>query len=152
MIRYRKSEAVKRLEQMADARFRRVHPDFPEYATPAAKYRDDTANGLTRCVVDFIRFQGFQSERINTTGIPERRGRAVIWRRSTTTRGSADISATIAGRSVKIEVKIGTDRQSEAQKQYARSVEVAGGVYVIARTFEGFCEWYKSMFGGDGNE
>jgi hypothetical protein len=42
----------------------------------------------------------------------------IQWTKGTSTAGSADISATIKGRSVKIEVKIGKDRQSEAQKKY----------------------------------
>ena len=50
---YNKPEAVKRLEQVT-----------------GNKHRDDTANGLTRCIVDYLRYKGWQAERINTTGIP----------------------------------------------------------------------------------
>ena len=114
---YRKLQAVKDLERLAHDRFRTEHPNFPEYAIPPQSYRDDTANGLTRCVVDFVRFHGGQAERINTTGVPEQRGGRIVWRKSNTTKGSADISATIAGRSVKMEIKIGADRQSEAQRR-----------------------------------
>jgi hypothetical protein len=46
---------------------------------------------------------------------------------------------------VKIEVKIGRDRQSEAQVEYQRQVEAAGGVYVIAKTFDGFLTWYDEF-------
>lgn len=106
---YRKPQAVKDLERLAHDRFRTEHPNFPEYAIPPQSYRDDTANGLTRCVVDFVRFHGGQAERINTTGVPEQRGGRIVWRKSNTTKGSADISATIAGRSVKMEIKIGAD-------------------------------------------
>jgi hypothetical protein len=64
---------------------------------------------------------------------------------TTGTKGSADISATINGKSVKIEVKIGTDRQSEAQKEYQDRTEKSGGIYLIAKDFEGFYQEYKKI-------
>jgi hypothetical protein len=67
------------------------------------------------------------------------------WVKSTSTRGSADISATINGRSVKIEVKVGADRQSQAQKVYQEQVEKAGGLYFIAKDFESVVEWYNNL-------
>lgn len=97
-------------------------------------------------MVDFIRYNGGQAERINTTGMPEQRGGRIIWRKSNTTKGSADISATIGGRSVKVEVKIGPDRQSEAQRRYQVAVEQAGGLYFIATDFTSFVEWYDANF------
>ncbi len=75
-LRYQKPQAVKKLERLALEHFRREHPNFPEYAIAPQSYRDDTANGLTRCVVDFIRYNGGQAERINTTGMPRTAGRA----------------------------------------------------------------------------
>jgi hypothetical protein len=63
------------------------------------------------------------------------------WTKGTGTPGSADISATIYGRSVKIEVKIGKDRQSEAQKNYQAMIERSGGTYIIAKDFDSFLEW-----------
>ena len=56
-------------------------------------------------------------------------------------RGSADISATINGRSVKIEVKM-KDKQSPAQREYQAAIEQAGGVYLIVRNFEEFHNWF----------
>ena len=144
--RYQKPQAVKDLERQALDHFRREHPDFPEYAIPSQFYRDDTANGLTKCIVDYIRYNGGQAERINTTGMPEQRGGQIVWRKSNATKGSADISATIAGRSVKIEVKIGLDHQSEAQRRYQASIERAGGLYFVAKDFTTFVEWYGETF------
>lgn len=144
--RYRKPQAVKDLERLAHDRFRTEHPNFPEYAIPPQSYRDDTANGLTRCIVDYIRFRGGQAERINTTGIPVQQRSRIVWRKSNATKGSADISATIAGRSVKIEIKIGPDRQSEAQRRYQAAIEQAGGLYFIAKDFNTFVEWYGETF------
>ena len=122
-------------------------------------YRDDTANGLTRLIIDCIRHDGGQAERINTTGIPIDTRQEVTdilghrhmigsltWRKGGSTVGSADISATINGRSVKIEVKIGKDRQSEAQRRYQQAIEQAGGLYFIARNFTEFHSWYRQNF------
>ena len=61
-------------------------------------------------------------------------------------RGTADISCTIQGKSVKIEVKVGRDRQSEAQCKYQAQVEASGGVYYIAKDFESFYQWFNEMF------
>jgi hypothetical protein len=67
------------------------------------------------------------------------------WTPGTGTKGTADVSATIRGRSVKIEVKYGKDRQSDAQKAYQQDVERAGGTYIIARDFDSFVLWYEKF-------
>ena len=136
---YRNPQAVRELERMALDHFRRDHPNFPEYAIPPQPYRDNTANGLTKCIVDYVRYNGGQAERINTTGMPEQRGGQIVWHKSNATKGSADISATI-------EVKIGLDRQSEAQRRYQATVERAGGLYFIAKDITSFIEWYSKTF------
>lgn len=137
------------------------YPNIPTQYLTAPKYSDRTANGLTKCIIDYIRLTGGQAERINCTG-------RIIDSRTTTTdvlghirtigklqyiktagqRGTADISATIKGRSVKIEVKIGGDRQSDAQKEYQRSIEASGGLYFVAKDFAQFLSWYYLTFGG----
>lgn len=160
---YRKPEAVKQLEALADQDQQRKHPNTPAKYLAPCKYRDDTANGLTKCIIDYIRLNGGQAERINTTGIPQdtrqqvtdilgrtRTIGSVTWRTGGGTRGSADISATIQGRSAKIEVKIGKDRQSDAQRQYQAAIEAAGGLYYIAKTFTEFLSWYQLTFGKGG--
>lgn len=55
--RYAKPQAVRELEELADIANAKAHPQFAKYA-PKAKYRDDSANGLTRCIIDFIRLNG----------------------------------------------------------------------------------------------
>lgn len=162
---YKKPQAVKELEELADIENQRLHPNIPTKYLARSKYRDDTANGLTKCIIDFIRLNGGQAERINTMGIPRDSRKTVTdivghsrvigsveWRTSGTTKGSADISATIRGQSVKIEVKIGHDRQSDAQRDYQASVEQAGGVYYIARNFTDFIAWYQRTFKKGGIE
>ena len=96
------------------------NPHFPPNYIPKTVYKDSTANGLTKAIIDYINLHGYQAERINTMGVARTKYRTdgsvagVQWTKGTGTPGSADISATIKGRSVKIEVKIGKDRQSDA--------------------------------------
>ena len=156
---YCKPESVKFLELLSFTEKRKKYPNIPiDYMAPVT-FRDDTANGLTKCIISFIQLKHGQAERINTTGRPIGRqqtfadvtGRmrtigSITWIKSTSTNGSADISATIARHSVKVEVKIGLDHQSEAQKKYQQDVEAAGGIYYIARDFTSFLTWYNLNF------
>lgn len=52
------------------------------------------------------------------------------------TKGVLDIEATIKGRSVKIDAKIGKDRMRTDQVKYAAAVERAGGIAFAARSVE----------------
>ena len=134
------------------------YPNFPIDKMAVRKYTDKTANGLTKCIIDFLNYSGQQAERISVTGrvLDNRKtfidtvGRSrtigsTQYIPSTSTKGSADISATIKGRSVKIEVKIGKDRQSKAQKEYQMNVERAGGYYFLAKEFDSFIEFYNNL-------
>jgi hypothetical protein len=144
-------ENKQRLEALKLANDIERHPSFPEAYFVKKKWDDKTANGLTKAITSFIQFNGYQAERINTMGVARENKRTdgkvigVTWTKGTTTAGSADISATIRGRSVKIEVKVGKDRQSDAQKRYQESIERAGGVYMIARDFDTFVEWFDEF-------
>jgi hypothetical protein len=135
-------------------------PNVPLYALESAlpKYTDKTANGLTRCILDFLELCDYQVERINTMGRPIDNRKQVTdvigrtktigsmtWGKSTATKGSADISATIQGKSVKIEVKIGKDRQSQDQKNYQAKIEKSGGQYWIAKNFDDFIKKYDDF-------
>jgi hypothetical protein len=146
-----KKENKERLDALKLANDIERHPSFPEAYFVKKKWDDKTANGLTKAITSFIQFNGYQAERINTMGVARENKRTdgkligVTWTKGTTTAGSADISATIRGRSVKIEVKVGKDRQSDAQKRYQESIERAGGVYMISRDFDTFVEWFDEF-------
>ena len=134
------------------------HPNVPRYAIAQPKYDDKTANGLTKCIIDYLQLSDHQAERINTMGRPidnrkqvtDVLGRiktigSMTWGKSTATKGSSDISATIKGRSVKIEVKIGKDRQSKDQKVYQENIEKSGGQYWIVKNFDDFMKKYDDF-------
>lgn len=111
-------------------------------------------------MIAIVKAYGGQAERISSMGrmIDNRKEYVDVvgFRRTvgsigyipgTGTKGTADISATIKGRSVKIEIKVGRDTQSDVQKEYQADVERAGGVYVIIRTLEQFFGWHDEFIG-----
>lgn len=150
------------LKEKSLASKRLKFPSFPPEYLSTYAYTDKTSNGLTRCIIDWITLHDYQAERISTTGRVINNRRAVKDAMGFTqvigsskyipgsgTRGSADISATIKGRSVKIEVKIGRDKQSEHQLTYQRQIEKAGGVYIVVHDFAEFIQWWNLFEGGN---
>jgi len=128
----------------------------PEYIV-RTKYTDKTANGLTKAIVKWINLNGYQAERISTSGRWVDNSKVVTdvlgnqkkigsgkYIKGSGTKGSADISATIKGRSIKIEVKM-KDKQSEAQIEYQKAIERAGGIYFIAKDFTSFYQFYTTL-------
>ena len=126
----------------------------PDYVV-RTKYNDSTANGLTKCVTDYINLIGGQAERISNTGryIDESKivtdvlgNRKKIgtgkYIKGTGTNGTADISATFKGKSIKIEIKM-KDKQSEVQKEYQQAIERAGGIYFICHNFDEFLDKFN---------
>ena len=128
----------------------------PEYIV-RTKFTDKTANGLTKAIVKWINLNGYQAERISTSGRWVDNSKVVTdvlgnqkkigsgkYIKGSGTKGSADISATIKGRSIKIEVKM-KDKQSEAQIEYQKAIERAGGIYFIAKDITSFYEFYTTI-------
>jgi len=132
--KYQKPNSVKELENAYFEYERRQHPDFP-YPVKK-KFRDDSANGLTKAIQAWFKCHNGFAARVNTTGIYDTK--TGKYRLSGATKGVADIVGTYRGRSVSVEVKIGRDRQSNAQMKYQRQIEAAGGVYIIASSFDNF--------------
>jgi len=154
-------EAIAELKNIALKSLEQRYPTFPKHAIPKPKYTDKTSNGLTKCIIDWIEFNGFQAERINSIGrqIDKRKVStdvlgnkrtigSVTWTKGSGQIGTADISATIKGRSIKIEVKCkatGDNYQSKGQITYQKKIEQAGGIYFIVRTFQDFYDWYNKF-------
>jgi len=154
---WQKSQELKDLEKLSLEVKRLRFPNNPYLV--ADTFEDKTANGLTKAIIEFLRLSGHQAERISTTGRPidsrqtfvDVTGRSrtigsLTWIPGTGTNGSADIHCCINGRAVRIEVKIGSDRQSAAQKKYEKQVVTSFGIYYVARTFETFVKWYEQRF------
>lgn len=149
-------ENKQRLSELSLAEKRGKYPSMPYLC--ATKYTDKTANGLTKCIKDFLNLSGHQAERVSSMGrkidntkiFTDVLGRNVQvgtskWIKGNSTNGTADISAIIKGRAIKIEVKINRDTQSDDQKNFENAVTRAGGLYFIARNFDEFIEWYDEF-------
>lgn len=136
-------EAIKELKRIRIEYLRKKYPNFPSNSIPPKRYTDTTANGLTACISDFLRFKGHYVVRINTTGLYRADLKRFV--KSSTTKGTADLHAAINGRHVSIEVKVGRDKQSEQQVEVQKKIEAAGGIYFIAKDFAGFMYWYNQF-------
>jgi hypothetical protein len=137
------------------------HPTIDQKYLAFTDWKDNSANSLTNCVIAFVQYMGGQAERISSQGQYREGAKIQIgtgeiayqkqlpgkWTPGQSTKGTADISSTIRGRSVKIEIKQ-KDKQSDVQKQYQAAIERAGGVYLIVRNFDEFVVWYESFIIG----
>jgi len=146
-----------KLQELYLKDFKEKYPNVPDHCIPMQKFNDTTANGLTKTIIMFIQYIGGQAERVSSMGrmIDNRKVSTDVLGRQrtigsmkyipgTSTNGTADISAIYRGISFKIEVKIGKDKQSEAQKKYQQDVQRAGAVYVIAKDFDNFIIEFKN--------
>lgn len=68
---YRKPDAVKELERLANDAARAKYPTIPEYVLAPRKFRDDFANGLTGCITAYLRLKGAFVSRLNNAGVFE---------------------------------------------------------------------------------
>ena len=142
-LRYNKPPEVKALEKLYHAFKITQHPNVPAQWIPETKFRDDKTNDLTKCVVAYTKAKGHFIERISSTG----RYFNGKWIPTSGTKGTADLSAVINGRAVKIEIKCRAtkDRQSADQKKYQQQVEQAGAVYIIVRDFKEYFVWLNDF-------
>jgi len=100
-----------------------------------------TANGLTQSIVKFLLWNGHRATRISSSG-------RIVGKRyipGTTRKGAADISATIKGKSVMLEIKVGKDKPSEYQLREQALERKAGGVYEFIYNFDEFILWYDNF-------
>ena len=135
------------------------HPRKDAFVMLYTKHTEKTANGLTKAVIRWIELHGGQAERINTQGTFIK-GKVITkgfygqvrtegkYIPTTGTKGSADVSAVVNGKTWKIEIKIGRDVQSENQRRYQESIERAGGKYSIVKTFDEFVALWKEVING----
>jgi hypothetical protein len=99
------------------------------------------ANGLTNFICNYLNWSGHRATRINVSG----RKVKDKWIRSTTRKGTADISATINGKSVMIEIKIGRDKPSLDQLAEQIKERNAGGIYEFISSVDEFFMLYDNL-------
>jgi hypothetical protein len=146
------------LKQLKLAKTKELYPNVPDIALPKIEYNDRSANGLTKCVLDFLLLSGHFCERTGNEGrvidgrktytdvIGRQKTIGTVKRiKSSGTKGTSDLKAVLYGRMIAIEIKFGSDRQSQAQKDYQAMIERAGGQYWIVKTFEDFYDKFKTF-------
>lgn len=155
------SDYKKRLKELKLQYLEKTAPDFftlsGGYKMKIAAYNDQTTNGLTKCVYDFLKHSGHYVNRINTQGqariekIQLAHGRTLEklkFTPSTTNKGTADLDSIIQGKPVKIEIKCKAtkDRMRDDQRKEQKKIEAAGGIYYVCRDMETFLQWYDETF------
>ena len=100
-----------------------------------------TANGLTTFITNYLNWLGHRATRINVSG----RKVGDKWIRSSTRKGTADISATVKGKSVMIEIKVGRDKPSEDQLKEQTKERSAGGIYEFVSSVDEFFIIYDNI-------
>jgi hypothetical protein len=116
------------------------------YQMEVKPYTDKTANGLTRCIEDFVKHIGGYSNRINTTGTLRKVNGEMRWTKGNSNKGASDIRILFNGKSIDVEVKIGSDMLSPAQYKEWLRIEQAGGMYFVAKDFPSFLKWWLDRF------
>ena len=99
---YRKPEAVRELEALAMDEARKQHPTMNPVHLAPRTFRDDTANALTQCVVQYITLKGGFASRISNQGTFSRKLNKFI--PGTARRGLADVMGTYKGKSLSVEI------------------------------------------------
>jgi len=138
---YRKPEAVKELERLADLQAQRSHPTVDKKYLAPRKFRDDRASGLTACIVKYATLQGSFASRLNNMGVFRNRK----YTRPTSRRGLPDILITKDGKSLFVEVKAGRDKLSSFQRKVQEEQTESGGLYMVANSFAEFKVWFDAI-------
>lgn len=144
---YQKSNAIKELENLVfDFRKRR------DGKSAVKKYYfDRKATELEECIIHYtLCFNGCYAEKICSMGRTISKDGICIFVPNNNTTGQADLSLTILGRSIKVEVKCKWTRdkyQNKAQKIYQKQIEKAGGTYILVRDFSEFKNWFDKYVG-----
>lgn len=102
-----------------------IEPDYPNCGE---------SNGLQEFILYYCKWMGWRATRINVMG----RKIGETWIPSSTRKGTADVSCTINGRSVMLEVKVGKDTPSDKQLAEQARERKAGGIYEFIHSAEEF--------------
>lgn len=108
-----------------------------------AKPKGETANRITANIIRVINMQpGCVAHRINNVGVWDEAKQ--LYRKGNTQKGIFDISATIRGRAVWLEVKAGRDKPSQEQLIFQQEQRLAGGVAEFIYSTDEFLGWFKN--------
>lgn len=103
------------------------------------------SNGLQTFIINFMLWSGHNAVRTSTVGRKINKGGKDIWIPTSGRKGTADVSCTVYGRSVKLEVKVGKDTPSDDQLKEQAKERAAGGVYEFVHDVEEFLILYDEL-------
>lgn len=129
-----------RYNEAHEQNFNQVAKDAGHYFKPTMP-NCNKSGGLQQAIIKFLLWHGHRATRISSAG----RKIGDKWIPGTTRKGTADISATIKGRSVMLEVKVNLDTPSPEQLREQELERKAGGVYEFVKTFEQFLIFYDKF-------
>ena len=128
---------LKELGKLADQLNAEKHPLLPPHALVKKRFKDTTANELTKTIIwDMYHVRQGVAYRINNGAVYDVKKK--VYRKGVQRKGVPDIIGIINGRFFGIEVKIGADRQSADQKEIEREINDAGGVYFVAKSYDDY--------------
>lgn len=145
---------LKDLSNLHFNNLRETKPNVPLHAIPRKTFSDKTANGLQTAIKTFCDLSGVLCDRRGNEGryrpgqtVVDVIGRTRIMKGTYLpgqNNGQGDLSITIKGRIHWVEVKIGKDTQSDAQKTFESKVKKAGATYNIVKDWNDFYKLYTS--------
>jgi hypothetical protein len=106
--------------------------------------KPETANSLTRKVVNHIQAHGGFATRLQSTG--QYRDDLQKFVPSQQRSGLPDVMAVFDGKSCFVEIKIGRDTLSGDQRKAIAELEQAGACVFVAKDFESFQRWFTDQF------
>lgn len=136
--------ALQHLNRLADEVKAVKYANVPRHAIVKARYSDRSANDLTTAVVDFLSLSGHFATRLSSTGTFRADLQKFIPSKQRS--GLPDVLAVVDARAVFIEIKFGSDRLSDDQRQAIADLTSAGAWTFVASDFQGFFDWYTREF------
>lgn len=135
--------ALAHLCQLVDQRKAQRSPNYPAKRIPRSKYSDVTANGLKRCIVDYLNLSGHFAIKLTSTGTYRADLQKFV--ASQQRSGMPGVLACVNGQFIGVEVKIGTEQLSKEQKETIVGLIRADVSVYVARDFQGFYDWFTAL-------
>jgi len=66
----KRNAAIQELKTVLLEAHREKYPDFPDSYRYVGTFTEKNSNGLTKCILAWLRAKGHHAERVNTTGMP----------------------------------------------------------------------------------
>lgn len=156
---HKKLEDIKDLEKLAFENLKTKYPSVP--FLPKPKYKASTKNGLTKCVIDYIRLTGGIAEKVNSNGYMKDNRKSVTdilgrtrsigstkWIPGINKNAIGDIHCIINGKSIRIEIKCAATKdstESEEQILNQKKIETAGSSLVTVTSFSDFLKLHNEL-------